>query len=74
MSHKPTSIAVRQVVIHARSAIDARRLADALGPALERAFAAPLDHAQPASVPRGNAERVSGEVRAAVAARLEKQS
>ncbi|OLL27498.1 hypothetical protein BTH42_32150 [Burkholderia sp. SRS-W-2-2016] len=65
------SVKVRRVTISSASGLEARRLADALLPALEQAFAAVRDGAPLSRSSRMPADRLSMAVREAVAAKLE---
>ncbi|WP_227243341.1 hypothetical protein [Paraburkholderia caribensis] len=67
------SVKVRRVTIRGTSSLEAQRLADALLPALERAFGAARDDALLVRPSRGAADHVSKAVRDAVTAKLERQ-
>jgi hypothetical protein len=69
---RPVRVVIREIGITAASPIEARRLADAIGPALERAFARP-DGTDERTLPLGQRppDRVAARIAAAVAARLE---
>jgi hypothetical protein len=69
--HHPVRIAIREIAVTARSPLEARRLADALPAALERAFARQRAGAPEPRRPRA-ADKAAAEVVRAVAQRLER--
>jgi hypothetical protein len=73
---RPARLVIRRVEIHGTSSIDARRLADALVPAIERAFAHDAEPAIPsvrsraAGPERRAADRAADGIATAVADRV----
>ena len=75
VSARPVRVVIRRVGIAAASPLEARRLADALPRALERAFAPPGDGTAASAPSRLRAaERVAAEVKAIVTARLDRDN
>ena len=68
---RPARVAIGAIEIRAASALEARRLADALPAALDRAFARPGAGAQAAPRRQRPADRVAAEIARAVEQRLE---
>jgi hypothetical protein len=74
MTRAPSlAIRVRRVVIRGASGLEARRLADALRPSLERVFTAAHDGTPASRAVRSSADRVSNAVREAIVAQLDPQ-
>lgn len=70
---QPVRVAIRHVAIRAASGIEARRIADGLGRALERALRSELtgDAGRGAPRPRRPVDRAAHELAAVIAARVQ---